>query len=152
MAKKGLLGYLRSLLGEKKKKPKSIELQLSSENIEDLKWRLTMLMDDQKPFLTKGYHMKDMADELRIPVYQLSAFMNQVMGMNFNDYINRFRIRYCETLLQSNQTPRPSLKELASQSGFNNRNSFADAFKKFTGQRPSDYLRNQVGRDLRQPG
>ena len=152
MAKKGLLGYLRSLLGEKKKKPKSIELQLSSGNIEDLKWRLTMLMEEKKPFLTKGYHMKDMADELRIPVYQLSAFMNQVMGMNFNDYINRFRIRYCESLLQSHQNPRPSLKELASQSGFNNRNSFADAFKKFTGQRPSEYLRNMVSRDMRQPG
>ena len=152
MAKKGLLGYLRSLLGEKKKKPKSIELQLSSGNIEDLKWRLTMLMEEKKPFLTKGYHMKDMADELRIPVYQLSAFMNQVMGMNFNDYINRFRIRYCESLLQANQNPRPSLKELASQSGFNNRNSFADAFKKFTGQRPSEYLRNLMTRDLRQPG
>jgi|SRR4030095_11185956 len=152
MTKKGLLGYLRSLLGEKKKKPKSIELQLSSENIEDLKWRLTLLMDDKKPFLTKGYHMKDMADELRIPVYQLSAFMNQVMGMNFNDYVNRFRIRYCESLLKSTQAPRPSLKELASQSGFNNRNSFADAFKKFTGQRPSDYLKNMVSKDLKQPG
>lgn len=152
MAKKGLLGYLRSFLGEKKKKPKSIELQLSSENIEDLKWRLTVLMDDKKPFLIKGYHMKDMADELRIPVYQLSAFMNQVMGMNFNDYVNRFRIRYCESLLQNNQKPRPSLKELASESGFNNRNSFADAFKKFTGQRPSDYLKNLVNRDLKQPG
>lgn len=152
MAKKGLLGYLRSLLGEKKKKPKSIELQLSTENIEDLKWRLTVLMNDKKPFLTKGYHMKDMADELRIPVYQLSAFMNQVMGMNFNDYINRFRIRHCESLLQSNQSPRPSLKELAAESGFNNRNSFADAFKKFTGQRPSDYLKNLVNRDHKQPG
>lgn len=147
MAKKGFLNYLRSILGEKKK-PKSIELQLSAESIEDLKWRLTMLMDSKKPFLIKGYHMKDMADDLKIPVYQLSAFMNQVMGMNFNDYINRFRIRYCEGLIKSSQASRPSLKELASQSGFNNRNSFADAFKKFTGQRPSDYLKNVVDRDL----
>lgn len=147
MAKKGFFKYLRSILGEKKK-PKSIEVQLSAESIEDLKWRLTMLMDSKKPFLIKGYHMKDMAEDLRIPVYQLSAFMNQVMGMNFNDYVNRFRIRYCESLIMNTKTTLPSLKELASQSGFNNRNSFADAFKKFTGQRPSDYLKNFAKRDL----
>ncbi len=147
MAKKGFFRYLRSILGEKKK-PKSIEVQLSAESIEDLKWRLTMLMDSKKPFLIKGYHMKDMAEDLRIQVYQLSAFMNQVMGMNFNDYVNRYRIRYCEGLIKNTKTTLPSLKELASQSGFNNRNSFADAFKKFTGQRPSDYLKNIGKGDL----
>ncbi len=143
MSKTGLFKYLQSFLG-RKKKPKSIEFQLSTENIENLKWALTQLMDSKKPFLMKNYHMKDMADDLKIPVYQLSAFLNQVIGMSFNDYINRHRIRYCESVLRANSHTRPNLKELASQSGFNNRNSFADAFKKFTGQRPSDYLKNLV--------
>lgn len=140
--KKNLFYYLRSWLGEKRKN-KTIELQMSNENIEELKSRLKILMNTKRPFLQKGYHMKDMAADLSIPVYQLSAFINQVMGVRFTDYMNRFRILYCEELLKkTDESERMNFKDLANECGFNNRNSFASAFKKFTGKSPSAYLRH----------
>jgi YesN/AraC family two-component response regulator len=141
MRKKNLFGYLLSLLGGKKR-TKRIEVQLSKENIAELKTRLYHLMETEKPYLHIGYHMKDMADDLHIPVYQLSAFINQVIGMHFTDYMNQYRVRYCEELLKSNMDSRLSFRDLGFRCGFQNRNSFAAAFKKFTGLRPSDYLKN----------
>ena len=139
MKKKNFFSYIRSFLGEKKKNTNA-HVQLSNETIQDLKLRLSTLMNEEKPFLKQGYHMKDLADDLRIPVYQLSAFINQVFGVHFNDYINKFRISYCEAIIKT-EPARHSFKELAYKCGFNNRNSFAAAFKKFTGQKPSDYVK-----------
>ena len=141
MRKKNLFDYLLSLLGGKKR-TKRIEVQLSKENIAELKTRLHDLMETEKPYLHIGYRMKDMADDLHIPVYQLSAFINQVIGMHFTDFMNQYRVRYCEELLKSGMDSRPSLRDLGFRCGFQNRNSFAAAFKKFTGLRPSDYVRN----------
>jgi AraC-like DNA-binding protein len=141
MKTKNFFSYIRSLFG-KKKRSKRIEGQLSKESIEELKTRLTTLMEKEKPFLQKGYHMKEMADDLHIPVYQLSAFINQVIGMHFTDYMNQLRISYCEELIKTGHAAKLNLTDLAFKCGFNNRNSFAAAFKKFIGQRPSDYMRN----------
>lgn len=141
MKKKTFFNYLLSLFGGKKR-TKSIEVHLSKESIAELKTRLHHLMEAEKPYLHIGYHMKDMANDLNIPIYQLSAFINQVIGMHFTDFMNQYRVRYCEELLKSKETPRPSLKDIGFRCGFQNRNSFTAAFKKFTGQRPSDYVKN----------
>ncbi|HEX2683755.1 MAG TPA: helix-turn-helix domain-containing protein, partial [Ferruginibacter sp.] len=80
-------------------------------------------------------------DDLHIQPYQLSAFINQVMGVHYTDYMNKFRISHCELLMRTDPMARQNLKELAYKCGFNNRNSFATAFKKYTGYRPSDYVK-----------
>lgn len=138
MKKRNLFSYLLSLLGEKRR---STSVQLSSESIENLKSRLNTLMDKDKPYLQKGYHMREMAEDLQVPVYQLSAFVNRELGLRFTDYMNKFRISYCVELMKKCLRPRPNLQALADKCGFNNRNSFTAAFKKFTGLKPSDYLK-----------
>ena len=140
MKKKNLFSYIRSILG-RPKQIKTIEVQLSRESIKELKSRLVTLMNEKKPFLQPGYHMKNLADDLHIQPYQLSAFINQVMGAHFTDYINKFRISHCELLMKADPDARQNLKELAYKCGFSNRNSFAAAFKKFTGFSPSDYIK-----------
>jgi AraC-like DNA-binding protein len=82
-----------------------------------------------------------MAEDLDIPMYQLSAFMNQTLGISFSDYMNRHRIIYCEELIAAEQSAKTDLDELAKKCGFNNRNSFTAAFKRFTGRKPFEYIK-----------
>jgi YesN/AraC family two-component response regulator len=138
--KKNIFAYIKSLL-KLKKRPNSIAQQLSRENLQELRRRLDVLMQEKQPYLKHSYYMKDMADDLHIPAYQLSAFINQVMGVHFTEYMNQFRIDYCQKLIKANPGTKYNLKELAFKCGFRNRNSFATAFKKFTGQRPSHYIK-----------
>ncbi|MES1160269.1 MAG: helix-turn-helix domain-containing protein, partial [Bacteroidota bacterium] len=90
-------------------------------------------------FLQFEYSINHLAKDINIPAYQLSAFINRVIGLNFNEYINRFRVRYCEELIQKGMADELNMKGLALKCGFHNRNSLTHAFKKFTGFTPSRY-------------
>src|SRR5215831_8238317 len=120
--KKGIFNFLQSILGDKKKK-KTFEDSLSNNQLTLLKYRLEKYMHQQKPYLKAGFSIKDMATDLNIQPYQLSAFINHEIGMHFTDYINKFRIEYCELMMRSELAARLNLKELAFKCGFNNRNS-----------------------------
>lgn len=103
--------------------------------------RLDEIMELQRPYLNEGYTVKSLADELNIRQYQLSAFLNHELGVNFNDYLNQQRIRHCQQLIHVGEGYNLNLKGLASKCGFHNRNTFSTAFKKFTGYTPSSYTK-----------
>ena len=141
MKKKRFFGFLDFIWKNKKKKTGAKEY-MTSQQIATLRTRLEEFMELQKPFLKPGYSIKDLSNDLEIPSYQLSGFINRNIGMHFNDFLNRYRVKYCEMLMKTISV-KISLKELAFKCGFNNRNSFTTAFKKFTGQTPSDYARHR---------
>lgn len=114
--------------------------ELSRERIDYIITRLEKLMPEEKPFLKYRYAIRNLADDIQVPAYQLSAYLNQKAGMKFNDYLNKFRVNYCEHLIQAGIMEQLNLKGLALHCGFKNRNTFASAFKKFTGRTPSSYL------------
>ena len=142
MTKQNILTYLRSFFNDKKKGPTFL-IHYRKHDSELIKRRLNDLMTEKKPFLQSKYHIKDLAHELQIPVHQLSAFLNQVLGMHFSDHINKYRIDHCIELINANSFDRPSLQKLSRICGFNNRSSFTTAFKKFTGQKPFDYIKRR---------
>jgi AraC-like DNA-binding protein len=96
-------------------------------------------MEDQKPYLSPGFSIRHLAKTVQVPAYQLSAFINQQLGMNYNDYINRLRIRYCIELIQTGLANDLNLRGLAYRCGFSHRNTLSIAFKKFTGVNPSAF-------------
>ncbi len=142
MTKENILGYLRNFFSDKKKEPTFL-IHYRKHDPESIKQRLNDLMNEKKPFLQNGYHIKELAAELQIPVHQLSAFLNQVLGMHFSDHINKYRIDHCLELIDANLSGRPNLQQLSKRCGFNNRSSFTTAFKKFTGQKPFDYIKRR---------
>jgi len=74
---------------------------MSSQQIEVLKVRLEEFMEQKQPFLKQGYSIKDMSNDLDIPAYQLSGFINRNIGVHFNDFLNKSRIKYCENLIKN---------------------------------------------------
>ncbi|MFR1292098.1 MAG: hypothetical protein ACLSB7_07785 [Parabacteroides distasonis] len=62
-------------------------------------------------FLRPGYKMTDLVEDLDVNRTVLSAFINQTYGMNFNRYLNRFRLRELDRLARIRQ-PRQE-RELA---------------------------------------
>jgi AraC-like DNA-binding protein len=105
---------------------------------------LERLMQEKQPFLQIGYGLRNLAEDLHIPAYQASCFLNREIGLNFNDFLNRYRVWYCERLIQKGLVEGLNLQRIALQCGFYNRNSLSAAFKKFTGFTPARYLRGWV--------
>ncbi len=96
---------------------------------------------EQKSFLKQGFSLKDLSIETGINLPTLSALINKEYGMNFNDFINKYRVDYFKYLLSLPKYMQWTLEATAMKAGFNSRTTFIRAFTKFTDCSPSDYLK-----------
>lgn len=99
--------------------------------------RVESHLETEKPYLLNDLRLNDMATALGIPPYHLSQVINEEMGANFFDLINRLRVAEAQKLIRA--WPDSSLLEIAHEAGFNNKTSFVNAFKKYVGKTPSGY-------------
>ncbi|WP_426189890.1 helix-turn-helix domain-containing protein [Massilia sp. DWR3-1-1] len=82
--------------------------------------------------------MASLARQLGTNTSTLSRAINDGLGVNFNELINRLRTDAVLAALQGDDERRPLL-EIALAEGFNSKASFIRAFKLYTGQTPSAY-------------
>jgi AraC-like DNA-binding protein len=61
--------------------------------------------------------------------------------MNFANFINQQRVEYAKKALKKDENKLLTIESIGEKSGFKSKSSFNAAFKKFTGQTPSDYLK-----------
>ncbi len=102
--------------------------------------RLKNVMEEDKLFLQPDLNLQDLALHLQINAVQLSATINQVFGLNFNDYVNSLRIDEFIRLYKLDQNNAYTLLAIALDSGFNSKATFNRAFKKIKGSSPKEYL------------
>lgn len=114
---------------------------LNADKIGSISERLQKFMQEEKPYLKNRYSIRSLAHDINVHAYQLSAYFSQEKHIRFNDYVNRFRIQYCENLIKKGTVNDLNMKGLALVCGFQNRNTLTSAFKKFTGFTPSVYAK-----------
>jgi AraC-like DNA-binding protein len=116
-------------------------IYISKEKFKGINGQLEKLMTSQKPYLKPGYSLIDLTNDLNIPLYQVSFFLNHEKGKNFHDMLNEYRIEHSRELMLKENNRQLTLEAIAFESGFGNRNSFTTAFKKFTGETPSAFMK-----------
>jgi AraC-like DNA-binding protein len=99
-------------------------------------------MENDKPFLDPGLSLYRLAEQLNTTENKLSQLINSRSGANFFEFVNRYRVEMLIKLMKEGELQHSTLLGLALDSGFNSKASFNRAFKKFTGQTPSEYLKN----------
>lgn len=93
------------------------------------------------PYRKTGFTISDLSNQINIPSYLLSAFINQEYGKNFNELVNEYRVDYFLQLIkQPEANAQYKLEALGKEAGFNTRASFIRAVKKKTGLTPSDFV------------
>jgi AraC-like DNA-binding protein len=116
-------------------------LVFSHEQRLEYKSLIEVHLRENSSFTKSGYKIKDLSNELGLPVYILSSFINQEYAKNFNEFINDFRIEYISNKLKSSpDTANFTLNAIAKSAGFNSRTSFISAVKRKTGKTPSIYF------------
>jgi len=99
-------------------------------------------LSNQKPYLIQGFSLQDLSTHTGINIPTLSALINKEYGMNFNDFVNQYRVSYFKELLSQPQYHRWTLEAIAQKAGFNSRTTFIRAFTKFADCSPSVYLKS----------
>lgn len=103
--------------------------------------RLEEIMDTDKPFLSSELTMDSLARKMYTNRGYLSRMINSCTGMNFNQYVNSYRVRHAMRLFQADRTLK--IGDLSVSSGFRNKVTFIMAFKLFTGKTPRDWCEEQ---------
>ena len=126
---------------EPEKKNDKIGRFLNDEKLTHFNSLINQFLIDKKPFLQQKYSLSKLASDVHIPVNYLSAFINRYHKMNYSDFINRYRVFESREMIMNGEWKYKTLEAIASEAGFNNRNTFTAAFKKETGQSPSEFLK-----------
>jgi AraC-like DNA-binding protein len=103
--------------------------------------KLEEVMKNERLYLQAELNLADLAKHLDVSYKLLSAAINKGSGMNFNDYINHFRISAFEKMVQDPKMQQFTLLALAMDCGFNSKATFNRAFKKLKGRSPQQYVK-----------
>jgi len=121
-------------------------MHISEELFNQIKFNLKRLMDEEKKYLIPDLTLGETAKILNTNTTYLSKVINEQGEMNFNNYINKYRIEEAKALLDSGKQDYLTFEGIGKSCGFISRSSFNKAFKKFTGLTPTEYLaeRNNI--------
>ncbi|WP_111672547.1 helix-turn-helix domain-containing protein [Algoriphagus litoralis] len=116
---------------------------LTEKEKDHLSKRLAALLEKDRLFLQADLSLHQLSQHLQTNPTLLSATINQLIGMNFNDYINSFRIEEFIKKYQEKKNRSYTLLSLAFDSGFNSKATFNRAFKKTKGCSPQEFFKTQ---------
>ena len=88
---------------------------------------LTLELLSQKVFITPGY---------------LSILFKQETGINFIDYLHKYRVQIAKKLMKD---PQYKIYEISEKVGFHNAKYFSQIFKKYTGLTPKEFRSYSFG-------
>ncbi|MEM7655982.1 MAG: helix-turn-helix domain-containing protein [Bacteroidota bacterium] len=104
--------------------------------------RLLAFMQETQPYLDQELTLFKLAEATHLSPNHLSQIINSREQVNFFDFVNRYRVEQVKGVMSSPQFQHLTLLGMAMEAGFKSKASFNRAFKKFTGQTPSEYRKS----------
>ncbi len=100
-------------------------------------------MKEEEPYLNPSLSIRNLADQLKIPMRDLSVLINQDLKQHFFDFINEYRIEKAKNILKDSSKNKLTILETLYEVGFNSKSSFNTAFKKHTGKTPTQFRKSE---------
>lgn len=115
-----------------------------SEHFAQYKEKLLQLLKEKKVYEDPELSLTQLAKQLETNPSNISKVINQGFALNFNDFINRYRIDTVKEMLKQGEHKNQTLLGIAYECGFNSKATFNRAFKKITGQSPKEWLKKNI--------
>ena len=114
---------------------------LSDEQIRKLQQQMEMLMTEQLLYLDADLNIQTLAERLQSNRRYISYVLNSCMDTNFNEYVNRYRIRRVKHLMMNTSW---KLAAIAYESGFNSPGTMSRTFRALEGISPQEFRRGKA--------
>lgn len=101
--------------------------------------KMQHIVSTEKLYLDPNLSLTQLSKAIRMNPALVSDLINRGLGQNFNDYINRYRVKTIVSRLGDENYSHLSILSLALDNGFNSKATFNRVFKKITGKSPSEY-------------
>jgi AraC-like DNA-binding protein len=119
----------------KKYKKSKLNDELSEEYLKNL----LCYMDKEKPYLQNNLTLNKLASTLGITPHHLSQIINENLNQNFFDFINQYRVKEAQKMLENPQGQLLTILAISEEVGFNSKTAFNTAFRKTVKMTPSEY-------------
>lgn len=116
--------------------------EVNAPEIQHWKSKIETLIQEEKLYQNPELTLTDLAKKLETNASVISKTINQGFGLNFNDFINNYRIDAVKNSFAIGEHKKSTLLGIAYDCGFNSKATFNRAFKKNTGKTPKEYLLN----------
>ncbi|MDH2207068.1 MULTISPECIES: helix-turn-helix domain-containing protein [Empedobacter] len=127
---------IKEVVTEEKPSPEiNAEKNAAIESLKDF-------MLKNEPYLDSSLTIQNLAEQVKMPVKDLSALINLYMDKHFFDFINEYRIEKAKEILRDPSKKDLTILEILYEVGFNSKSSFSTSFKKYTGTTPTDFRKN----------
>ncbi|HZW39168.1 MAG TPA: helix-turn-helix domain-containing protein [Ignavibacteriaceae bacterium] len=112
---------------------------LTEDTSETIIERLNAVMEKDKLYKDENMNLERLALVLNVSKHHLSQVINNKIGVSYFDFINSLRIKEAAALLSSTSKKEKNVLEIAFETGFRNKATFNNAFKKLTGYTPTEF-------------
>ncbi len=112
---------------------------LKDQQRDQIKAQLHSVLKENRLYLNKQFRLDDLAKATDFKSHHISEVLNSDMNITFFDLVNQYRIEEAKRLME--HYPNYTLLQIAYESGFNNKTSFVNSFKKFENRTPSNYFK-----------
>ena len=127
-----------SLIQEDSKKKQDF---ISEEDVENTISAIQEYIEASKCFTKQDFTIIDLADAVNIHPKRISYAINKALDVNFNSYINNFRVEYAKELFQSDRAKNLSIEGIGMEAGFHSKSTFYSSFNKLEGTTPAKFRR-----------
>ncbi len=107
--------------------------------------RLEACMKNEQPWRSGELKLEELAERLALSAHELSQLINGACGVNFQDYLNGYRVEALKEALHDPARAGHTILDLAMDSGFNSKSALNRVFKAHTGITPGEYRRQGRG-------
>lgn len=108
------------------------------------KQKVSELLETERLYEDPELSLTQLARQLQTNPSFLSKIINQGFGINFNDFINQYRVEAMKQQLILGEQKKQTLLGIAYDCGFNSKATFNRSFKKATGLSPKDWIEKNV--------
>ena len=121
------------------KEERYLKSKLSTERKEKIKDLIINYFNDKSPYLNPDLNMQFLSEELNIPKHQLTEVLNTIIGKNFFQFVNEYRVNAVKQKLTDPGNDKYSIESIGYDCGFSSKSSFFSVFKTLTGKTPLEF-------------
>ncbi len=144
----GYLSFSQGLRFEVTGQAKYRNSTLDEEQIQELSRKVKDLTIRKKLYLRRELGLDELAEEVGTTRHNLSQILNDQIGKSFSEFINELRVGEAKKIL-TKENLNLNMLGVAYESGFNNKASFNNSFKRYTGQTPSQYRKTHLRKSVK---
>ncbi len=124
-------------------KPKSRSQTFEPDWIKEKIQTLHYILEEQEAYLEADLNLRRLAKIIKVHPNQLSQLINEQLELNFNTFLNQYRLKHFLKIAKDPQYKHLSILGLAYESGFKSKTVFNSFFKKQMRMTPRTYLKNR---------